>query len=353
MTDGLPAGGAENRSADLRVDYSRGRLEEPTSGRPGRAVRAWFNDARAAKVAEPNAMTLARRRGGRGGGSCSSSRSTAGIHVLHQLRQPQGARAGREPAGSAVLFLAGRSSGRCASRRGREGGAAGERGIFPGPAAAAQVGAWVSQQSSPITSRAELERIEAELQRKFEGRPVPLPDYWGGYRVIPKPSSSGRAAPAGCTHRLLYTARGRRRLGPEPVVAMNLLSALLVTTLVAAAPPADKPAAPEHPADADVTFTVPEGWKRGVGPRTAFVIVLMPEAATPLECRGGHLAGREAGRRRLPKWFAAKWDALRRAARWCRGGAVGQGRARRRQCAGAGGAPRVPGAAAEARRRPA
>src|SRR5206468_4219356 len=52
-------------------------------------------------------------------------------------------------------------------------------------------------------------------------------------------------------------AHGRRLLGAQPIVAMNVLTGLLATMLVAAAPPADKPAAPEHSADADVTFTVP------------------------------------------------------------------------------------------------
>src|SRR6476659_5069680 len=46
--------------ATLRVDYSRGRLDEAdVSGDPVEQFGRWFNDARAANVAEPNAMTLA------------------------------------------------------------------------------------------------------------------------------------------------------------------------------------------------------------------------------------------------------------------------------------------------------
>ena len=99
---------------------------------------------------------------------------------------------------------------------------------------------------------------------------------------------------------------------------MILLSALLVATLVAAAPPADKPAAPEHPADADVTFTVPDGWKRVDRDR---VIVLMPEGATPLECAVVISPGEKLDDDDFPKWFAAKWDALRKGGKVVQGGA--------------------------------
>lgn len=48
-----------------------------------------------------------------------------------------------------------------------------------------QLGAWVSAQSSIITSRSLLEAKFAELKRKFGDGEVPLPDFWGGYRVVP------------------------------------------------------------------------------------------------------------------------------------------------------------------------
>jgi len=48
-----------------------------------------------------------------------------------------------------------------------------------------QLGAWISQQSSVISSRKILEMKFAEIKRKFSAGEVPLPDHWGGYRVDP------------------------------------------------------------------------------------------------------------------------------------------------------------------------
>ncbi len=51
---------------------------------------------------------------------------------------------------------------------------------------ASQIGAWVSDtQSSEIPDRAELEAKEIALKQKFPEGAVPLPDFWGGYRIIP------------------------------------------------------------------------------------------------------------------------------------------------------------------------
>jgi pyridoxamine 5'-phosphate oxidase len=49
-----------------------------------------------------------------------------------------------------------------------------------------QIGAWASHQSSPLSSRAELEqRYEGAATKWPEGSVVPRPEYWGGYRVVP------------------------------------------------------------------------------------------------------------------------------------------------------------------------
>ncbi len=49
-----------------------------------------------------------------------------------------------------------------------------------------QIGAWVSAQSSVISSRALLETEFRRLKDKFRDKEVPLPSFWGGYRVVPQ-----------------------------------------------------------------------------------------------------------------------------------------------------------------------
>jgi pyridoxamine 5'-phosphate oxidase len=49
----------------------------------------------------------------------------------------------------------------------------------------AQIGAWASDQSRPMKSRAALIRRAARFTAKFAGKPVPRPAHWSGYRLVP------------------------------------------------------------------------------------------------------------------------------------------------------------------------
>ena len=63
-----------------------------------------------------------------------------------------------------------------------------------------QLGAWASDQSRPLDSRATFEQRFEEMKRRFEGQDVPRPPHWGGYRRDPASgSNSGPTARTGCT----------------------------------------------------------------------------------------------------------------------------------------------------------
>ncbi len=57
---------------------------------------------------------------------------------------------------------------------------------FAGRPRGSQIGAWASLQSETLASREEFEQRMAEVEREFEGRDVPRPSRWGGFRVVPR-----------------------------------------------------------------------------------------------------------------------------------------------------------------------
>ena len=67
-----------------------------------------------------------------------------------------------------------------------------------------QLGAWVSYQSSVISGRKLLEMKLMELKNKFSKGEIPLPSFWGGYRIIPDTFEFWQGGPGRVHDRFMY-----------------------------------------------------------------------------------------------------------------------------------------------------
>ncbi|WP_193211531.1 pyridoxamine 5'-phosphate oxidase [Luteolibacter marinus] len=71
-----------------------------------------------------------------------------------------------------------------------------------------QLGAWVSSQSSVISSRKLLMQKLGEIKDKFSHGEIPLPSFWGGFRVVPESIEFWQGGPARIHDRFLYVKAG-------------------------------------------------------------------------------------------------------------------------------------------------
>lgn len=156
---------------------------------PFALFRTWYEQASAAPIAKPNAMTLATV--GADGRPTSrmvllSSYDERGFVFHTNYLSRKGEDLAHTP-WAALLFwwdplgYQVRLEGPVERTSPAESDA-----YFAGRPRGAQIGAWASAQSQPLSDRSVLMDQAQALVRRFEGKPVPRPPHWGGYRVRPQ-----------------------------------------------------------------------------------------------------------------------------------------------------------------------
>lgn len=176
--------------ADLRKDYSLAGLTEKDLARdPFRQFEKWFQEAQAAKIAEPNAMVLATAtKEGRPSTRTVLLKNVDGRGFVFYSNYES--RKGRELEGNprASLLFPWIAMERQVIVEGSVTKVAREESeaYFHARPRASQLAAWVSAQSTIISSRRILEDSLKALDEKYAGQQVPLPPHWGGWRLLPE-----------------------------------------------------------------------------------------------------------------------------------------------------------------------
>jgi len=174
---------------DLRRDYARARLDESSvNADPIVEFARWFEEAIKAELHEPNAMTLATASAD----GAPSARivllkgfDERGFVFFTDYRSRKGGELTENPRAALVFYWPElerqiRMTGSTERTDRQE-----SEAYFRSRPRGSRLGAWISHQSQVIAGRQQLDDRVLELERRYPGDDVPLPPYWGGFRLRP------------------------------------------------------------------------------------------------------------------------------------------------------------------------
>ena len=165
-------------------------LDEQTAAiDPIRHFDSWLDAARSAGIRNAEAMALATADAD----GAPSARfvllkgvDEAGFVFYTNLESRKAIELGRNPRAALAFYWA--DLGRQVRVEGRVEAASPEeaQAYFATRPRQSRIGAWASPQSRVIPSREVLEERVSELEAQFPGDSIPLPEFWGGFRLVPE-----------------------------------------------------------------------------------------------------------------------------------------------------------------------